>query len=63
MIFIVVVAVAAATATPEALPVAVKGTQLITPAEVDCRTEAPVAGLVAGNVYIVLPVADDTNAV
>ena len=26
------------------------GTQLITPAEVDCRTELPVAGLVAGRV-------------
>jgi hypothetical protein len=26
------------------------GTQLITPAEVDCRTDEPVAGLVAGKV-------------
>ena len=26
------------------------GTQDMTPAEVDCRTEDPVAGLVAGNV-------------
>ncbi len=45
------------------VPVAVKGTQLITPAEVDCNTELPVAGEVAGNVYTVLPEAEDTNAV
>ena len=31
-------------------PPAVIGTQLITPVEVDCNTEDPVAGLVAGNV-------------
>ena len=39
------------------------GTQLMTPAEVDCNTEEPVAGEVAGSVYTVLPVAEDTNAV
>jgi hypothetical protein len=44
-------------------PEPVIGTQLITPAAVDCNTEDPVAGLVAGNVYTVLPVAEDTKAV
>jgi hypothetical protein len=48
---------------PDELLEAVIGTQLITPAEVDCKTDDPVAGEVAGNVYIVLPVADETNAV
>ena len=38
-------------------------TQLKTPAEVDCNTEVPVAGEVAGKVYTVLPDADETNAV
>ena len=42
---------------------AAKGTQLITPAEVDCNTDVPVAGEVAGNVYTVFPDADETNAV
>lgn len=31
-------------------PLAVIGTQLITPAEVDCKTDVPVDGVVAGNV-------------
>jgi len=44
-------------------PTEAKGTQLITPAEVDCKTDEPVAGEVAGRVYKVLPVADETNAV
>ena len=48
---------------PDAAPVAVRGTQLITPAEVDCKTEDPVAGDVAGRVYTVFPEADDTKAV
>jgi hypothetical protein len=47
---------------PDAAP-AVIGTQLITPAEVDCKTEDPVAGDVAGKVYTVFPDADETNAV
>ena len=38
-------------------------TQLKTPAEVDCNTDVPVAGEVAGKVYTVLPDADETNAV
>ena len=48
---------------PDAADEAVIGTQLKTPAAVDCNTELPVAGLVAGNVYTVLPVADETKAV
>jgi hypothetical protein len=40
---------------PEPPPEAVIGTQLITPAEVDCRTEDPVAGAEDGRVYIVEP--------
>ena len=47
---------------PEELP-AIIGTQLITPAEVDCNTEDPVAGDVAGKVYTVFPDADERNAV
>ncbi len=47
---------------PDAAP-AVIATQLNTPAEVDCKTELPVAGEVAGNVYTVFPEAEDTNAV
>ena len=47
---------------PDELP-AVIGTQLKTPAEVDCKTEDPVPGLVAGKVYTVFPDADETNAV
>ena len=39
------------------------GTQDMTPAEVDCNTDDPVAGDVAGKVYTVFPDADETNAV
>jgi hypothetical protein len=39
------------------------GTQDMTPAEVDCNTEDPVAGEVAGKVYTVFPDEDETNAV
>ena len=39
------------------------GTQDMTPAEVDCNTDDPVAGDVAGKVYTVLPEAEETNAV
>ena len=48
---------------PVPLLVAVIGTQDITPATSDCKTEVPVAGLVDGKVYTVLPDAEDTNAV
>ena len=48
---------------PDPPPVAVIGTQDMTPAEVDCNTEDPVAGDVAGRVYTVFPDADETNAV
>ncbi len=52
-----------AAVVPVPLLVAVIGTQDITPATSDCKTEVPVAGLVAGKVYTVLPDAEDTNAV
>ena len=35
---------------PDAAPVAVIGTQLITPEDVDCNTEDPVAGVEDGRV-------------
>lgn len=49
---------------PDGPPPAVIGTQDKTPAEVDCKTEEPVAGLVAGNVYVVFtPDCAPTKAV
>ena len=47
---------------PDAADEAVIGTQDITPPAVDCNTDDPVAGLVAGNVYTVLPEAEETKA-
>jgi hypothetical protein len=37
---------------PELEPATI-GTQVITPAELDCRTDVPVAGDVGGKVYVV----------
>ncbi len=53
----------AVVASPDVPLVAVIGTQDITPAEVDCKTDVPVAGELAGNIYTVLPDPDDTKAV
>ncbi len=53
----------AVVAFPEDPLVAVIGTQDITPAEVDCKTEEPVAGEDEGSVYTVFPEAEETNAV
>ena len=48
---------------PDGPPPAVIGTQLITPVDVDCSTDDPVAGEVGGNVYIVYAVAALMNVV
>jgi hypothetical protein len=53
----------AVVAIPEVPLEVVIGTQDITPAEVDCRTELPVAGEDDGNIYTVLPDAEETKAV